>query len=270
MTQDLEKKTRNFLKERILRFKLVAVIRKNIFLFSFLSIFVLTILIGVWDIKKYEIYDLNGNDLQENVYYEIQEYVQENIFKQNFFRFLPSVTSKDMYLEIAKLKSVRMEKVMPNKVVLFVEIYEPKYSAFLKNESCNILSSDGIVLDTVCEELEKECCKEYSVENNLIYFTSTDVEVSVFDYEKNRLLIMEEIGKVVRVVDAFQYNIKTIDLKNDILEVVDQEDTLFRFTIADDIDIQLKRFIVVVAKVRTEYIKMSSLDLRFERPVLLE
>ncbi len=270
MTQDLEKRPKNFLKERILRYKPVVIIRKNIILFSILSIFLLTLLLGVWNIKRYEIYDLEGKDLPEVVHSQIEEYLKENIYDQNYFIFSPSTTRKDMYLGIARLESVRIEKVMPNKIVLFIEVYDSKYGAFLKNESCMILSSNGVVLETVCEEIGRECCEEYSVENSLIFFSSTDVEVSVFNEGKDRLLILEEVEKVVRVVEAFKYEVKNIKLENDILELVDQGDRVFRFTIADDINVQLKRFIVVVSRIKVEYMQIGTLDLRFERPVMLE
>ncbi len=271
MIQDMEKSSKNFRKERILRYKPIVIIKKNILFFSILSIFLLTLLLGVWNIKRYEVYDLDGNNVKELVVYpQIEEYFQENIYNQNYFLFSPSDTRKEMYLDIARLESIRIEKVIPNKIILFIEVYDSKYVAFLKNESCMILSSKGVVLEKVCEELGMECCEEYSVENSLILFSSADIEVSSFNEGKDRLLILEEVEKAVRVVEAFKYEISNIKLENDILEVVDQEDRIFRFTIADDINVQLKRFIVVVGRIKAEYMEIGTLDLRFERPVMLE
>jgi len=270
MTQELEKRPKKFLKDRILRYKPVVFIRKNLFLFTFITIFLITLLLGVWDIKRHEVYDLDGNELDYSAYSKIEQYIEENIFGRNYFVFSPSTERRNMYLNIPVLESVRIEKVIPNKVILFVEVYEPKYSAFLKNGGCNILSTDGVVLDAACEDLEKDCCREYSVDNSLIFFSSPDVEVSSFENEKDRLLILEEVEKVVTVVEAFQYKVETIKLENDILGVRDDEGRLFTFTIADDIATQLKGFIVVVGKIKSEHIDFSSLDLRFERPVMVE
>ena len=264
------KKNKSFLKERILRFRPVVFIRKNIFLFSFLTIFFLTWILGVWDIKRYEIFDLDGNDLSEDVVIEIQEYIEKNILGENYFTFSPTQTKEQMYLDIAKIRSIRIEKVVPNKLTLFVQTYSPKYVSYLKSENCNVLSQEGIVLSEICLDLERDCCSEYSIENNLLFFESNDVEISVFDNEKDRLLIMEEIAKVVKVNEAFQYKIERISLQNDILEVVDENDIVFRFTIATDIDIQLRRFVIVMGKVKVDHMGISSLDLRFERPVLLD
>lgn len=270
MTENNQESSKNFLKDRILRYKPIVFLRRNIFLFSFLAIFLLTILFGVWDIRSYEIYDLDGDTLKERTQEQVREYIEENIFGQNYFRFLPLAASEDMYLVIAELKKVRIEKVMPNKVVLFVEVYQPKYSAFLKGQGCKVLAEDGTLLDEVCEDSEEECCKEYALENSLIYFRSPDVEVSMFDAQKHKLLVMEEIAKVVKVIGAFKYEIERIELKNNIVEVLDNGGRVFRFTIADNIDIQLKRFMIVVTKIKSEYMEVGTLDLRFDRPVMLE
>lgn len=260
--------SKNFFKERILRYPIVVFIRKNRFLFSFLLILAITFLLGLWNISRLEINELKGGDLDKQTQEKIIEYMEENIYGQNYFQLLPNNVGNEMYLNIAQIREIRVEKVIPNKVVLFLEEYEPKYAALLKNKNCSILSNDGALLKVECEDVEDSCCEEYAAENSLIYFTSPDVEVSIFDDEKDRLLIMEQIAKAVKVVETFRYNIDSITLSNNILEIIDEEGRTFRFSTADDMNLQLKRFIVVVAKVKSEYMEIGSLDLRFERPVM--
>ena len=96
------------------------------------------------------------------------------------------------------------------------------------------------------------------------------MEPSIFEDDKDRLLIMNEVGKIVKVVETFNYKIKRIVLNKEIVELYDESDRVFRFTISADIDIQLKRFIVVAGKINSEEMDFSSLDLRFERPVMRE
>jgi hypothetical protein len=274
MPEVVKKSSKNFLKERILRYGPIVFIRKNILLFSFLTIFALTLLFGFWDISKYEVYDLDGNEVEDLLQLQIREYIEENIHGENYFLFSPSSARQDIYLNISRLKSVRIEKSIPNKLILFVEIYNPKYTAFLKTQKCNILSSEGIVLEQICEDDQEstvqKCCEEYAKNNSLVFFSSPDVEISILDNDKNRLLILGEIKKVVTVVEAFRYEIEAITLENDILEVKDNEGRIFRFTIADDINVQLKRFMVVIGRIKADYMDLGVLDLRFERPVMKE
>jgi hypothetical protein len=81
---------------------------------------------------------------------------------------------------------------------------------------------------------------------------------------------MEEVGKIVKVVETFNYRINRIVLNKEIVELYDDSDRVFRFTISADIDIQLKRFIVVAGKINSEEMDFSFLDLMFERPVMRE
>lgn len=274
MLKDRNTGSKKFLKERLLRYGPVVFIRKNIFLFSFVTIFLLTLVFGLWDISKYEIYDMQGEDIESSIESQINNYLEENVDGQNYFLLSPSQTSYDMYLNVSRLKTVRIEKSMPNKLIFFVETYEPKYVTHLKARECSVLSAEGIVLEEVCQNEEEgtpeECCKKYSEDNSLVFFSSPDVEISVFDNDKDRLLILEEVKRVVTVVETFKYEIEEVTLENDILEVQDNEGRIFRFTIAGDIDVQLKRFIVVIGRIKSDYMEVGTLDLRFERPVMRE
>ena len=85
------KQSRVFFKERMLRWRPVIFIRKNILLVSSLLIFSLSIALGVWDIKKYEIYDLEGDSIEEEISKEVTGYIEENIFGNNYFLFSPLI-----------------------------------------------------------------------------------------------------------------------------------------------------------------------------------
>lgn len=266
----VSKQSRTFFKERIQRWGPVIFVRKNVLFLSFLLLYLLSILLGVWDIKKYEIYDLEGDSIEEEISKEVTGYIEENIFGNNYFLFSPIKEKQEIYLSISRIKRIRIEKTIPNKVILFVETYTPKYAVSLKQKECKILSSDGVVLEGICEDQPQDCCREFAKENKLIYFTSQDVEISYFDDEKERLLIMEEVRKAVEVVEAFQYKIEEILLENNILEIKDEKSRIFRFTIAGDFTVQLKRFLVVVGRIKSEHMEIGTLDLRFERPVMTE
>ena len=267
---DIKKKKRSFLKDRIMRFKVVTFIRKNLILSVFVFLLILSLLVGFWDIKKYELYDLDGGTVSEEISFSVGDYLKENVTGANYFLLSPSSLEGDLYLHVPKLKDVKVEKVAPNKLILFLEVFDEKYSAYLRDQKCYLLSYEGIVLDSVCEEAKGECCQQYALDNSLIYFSSQEVEPSISEGEKDKLLIMEEVGKMVKVVERFNYKIIRIVLNEEIVELYDESDRVFRFTISTDVDTQLKRFIVVAGKINNEKMNFSSLDLRFERPVMRE
>ena len=279
MPEESVPKPKSFLKEKIMRFKIVVFLRKNIIFFSFLLIFSLTILFGLWDIRKYEIVDIDGGEIEGPVLLEIDEYFNENIYSSNYFLFSPREYQQLMYSDIALIKRIRIEKVVPNKIVMFVQVHEPKYVVELFANECFLLSPGGFVLEEISKEgsiedgegnieIIDDLCVNYAQENSLIYFSSMDMEISTLEDGKRKLLLMEDINRAVEVVEAFRYDVVTITLESDVLRIIDSEEKVFTFSISDDILTQLKRYIIVIGKIRNDLLEFESLDLRFERPVM--
>lgn len=281
MSEDSVPKPKNFLKEKIMRFKIVVFIKKNIFFFSFFLIFSLTLLFGLWNISRYEVVQMQGEDVDEEVLLQVEEYFNENIYSFNYFLFSPIQFQQQMYSNIAKIERIRIEKIVPNKIVIFLQTHEPKYIVDLGNDECNILSPNGYLLEIISKEGEiededgnreiiEDLCVNYAVDNNLILFSTTDVEISKMEDGKRKLLLMEDINRVVEVVEAFRYEINNVILNNEVLEITEMEGRSFKFSMTDDIDTQLKRYIIVIGKIRNDLLEFTSLDLRFERPVMNE
>lgn len=268
MPEEIEKKQKRFFKEKISRYRPIVFIRKNIYVFSFISLFSLSLLFGFWNIKKYEIYDITGSTVDENVKQDIDKYFDENIQGQNYFMLSPTELREKMYLDISYVKSVRIEKVVPNKLIFFFEIYSPQYVAKIAEKNCYILSNEGIVLEQLCLEGDDECCKQVSLEKKLPFVLSSDIDISFFEDQKDRLLIMEDINKIYTVISSFKYVITDITLDDEVLELSDEQGKIFRFNINDDVQLQIKRYISVMKKIRSDGMEFNSLDMRFERPVM--
>jgi hypothetical protein len=267
-TVDNDKKPKKFWKEKVSRLKLIVLLKNNMLLFSFLAIFALSIFFNVWNISKYEVYDLDGREIRSFLDEQIDKYFTENIVGSNYFTFSPTQYQEDMYIKIEYLKSVKIEKIVPNKITIFISQYSPMYVTVLKSDSCTILSSEGIVLEEICIEEGTECCLSYSKDNELPLFSSSEVDISLFDDDKDRLLIMEDVSKVFQIIESFKFDIVEISLKSDILEFVDSENKKFVFNMAESIDTQIKRYIVVMGKIKSDNMEFQTLDLRFERPVM--
>ena len=111
MNTEEEKKPKSFWKEKMMRLKIVVLIRKNIFLFSLLLVFSLSLLLGFWNITKHEVINIDGEDIDRSIFLEIEKYFDENISSFNYFLFSPKEHQKNMYSNIAEVKKVRIETV---------------------------------------------------------------------------------------------------------------------------------------------------------------
>ena len=268
MPEKIEKKQKSFLKEKISRHKPVVFIRKNIYVFFLILLFSLSLLFGFWNIKKYEIYDTIGSTVDENIKEDIYKYFNENIQGQNYFILSPMELRKKMYLDIPYIESVAIEKVVPNKLIFFLKVYSPQYVAKIAEKNCYILSNEGIVLEQLCLESDDMCCKQISIERKLPFVLSSDIDISFFEDQKDRLLIMEDINKIYTIISSFKYIITDITLNDEVLEFLDEQGRIFRFNIHDDVQLQIKRYISVMKKIRSDGMEFNSLDMRFERPVM--
>lgn len=262
------KKPKSFFKERILRFRPIVFLKKNILPISILLILLLSFLLGFWNVKKYEMYNYNGNEIETKVYTIIETYIKENIIGKNFFKIYSNTTENEILKSISYVKSVKIEKSIPNKIILFIDIYKPKSVAYVKSNKCYLLSSEGIVLEELCTEGDTTCCTEYSSTNNLYFFSSKDVDIAEIQDEKKKLLIMDDIEKIVTIIETFGYSIKNITLEDNLVEITDTENHISKFSTSYDIDTQLQRYYAVMGKIKSDSISFISLDVRFERPVM--
>lgn len=268
MEVPVPKQPDNHIKDRILRFRPVIFLKKNLPLFIVIFIFLLTILIGVWNIKTYTITDLNGLEIPTNISEMISKYVDENIKGKNYFSFSSNTYERDMLAKVPYVKTTNIEKAVPNKLEIFVDLYIPQGVALIRDEQCYLLSEEGIVLENICEEDIVNCCKNYASEKSIYVLSSSDVDVSDMENGKEKLLVMDSISGVVKVINTYGYTIKQISLSNSVLEVTTDQSKIFRFSLGDDLTVQLERYIAVANRIKSDSLEFTSVDFRFERPVL--
>jgi len=265
---EMEKQPKNFKLEKVSRFKPVAFVRRNLFVTIIILLIVITNLVGVWNIKKYEIYDVSGSEIPLNIVNDISKYIDENSVGDNFFLLSPSELNTQLVSNISYIKSANVQKSLPNKLEIFVETYKPELLSVLNEDQCYVLSNEGIMLERVCEGETKDCCMKYIETNKLYLLTSSSVDISKLENGKEKLLVMDSISKVTKITYSLGYAIEGVTLSGDILELRLTDKRILRFSMGEDLDVQLERLVIVAGKIKSDKIKFKSLDVRFERPVI--
>lgn len=262
------KKPNNYIKEKIHRFKPIVFLRKNIIIISIILVIVLSFLLGFWNIKHYEIYSTDTNDTNQTTKEQVETYIKENVINNNFFTLNTNDLKSNLIKQIPYLKTVKIDKVAPNKLILFTTYYKAKLIANLGTNGCYILSEDGILLEQICTNSEDtQCCDNYPREK-LYILKSNDLTISQLENSKQQLLATTEINKIVKVIETFKYAIDTITVENNLITVKDTEGRTTILSMSDDIELQLQRYYVIISKVKTDEISYTSIDVRFERPVM--
>ena len=262
--------TKIWLKERISRFRPVVFIKKNLPIFLFLLFFFLSLIFGVWKIRKYEIYDENWKMLDEKVNELVSDYLNTHILGDNFFLTYTHKVSEDLCSNISYVKSAEVSKSVPNKLTLLLTVFQPKSVMLGRDNKCRLLSQDGVVLEEICKDSEdvSKCCVDFISNGNYYLFRSEDVDISQSSDKKERLLVMRDISNIVRIVESFGNRIKEITLKDGVVDIVDSEGRVSRFTVSEDIHLQTARYFLVMGKIRSDAMSYSLIDVRFERPVV--
>ncbi len=264
------KNSKSWFKERFSRFRPVVFLKKNLPFFIFIILISLSFVLGLWNIKRYEVFNQNGEDLDDKIENLIVENLHRNITGKNFFSIYSKDIEKDLERGISYIKSARVMKIVPNKLEVFVDTYQPRSLILDNNGQCKLLSQTGVVLERVCEDSEDTatCCVEYTSDTKYYIFKSDEAETAKLSGGKEQLLVMKVISNVVKVVESFGFNIREIVLEEKVLHITDIDGKTHIFTLSDSIDTQLARYFVVMGKVKGEGMEFSSIDVRFERPVV--
>ena len=262
--------TKSWFKERLVRFKPVVFIKKNLPIFIFIILFFLSLLFRIWDIKKYEIYDISGSSADEDVSKLVRTYLDENVLGKNFFLINSVSLSEELVKNISYINYVNISKLVPNKLVIMLDLFSPKFVALIGTEKCSLLSLEGIVLEELCLESEdiKNCCTEYVKDTPYSFFKSEEIDISDIANGKRSLLVIETISKMIKMVESFGVSVKEIYLDQNVIDIIDEEGRVNRFSLSDDLNVQLARYFVVMRKIRQDEMKYSIIDIRFERPVV--
>ncbi len=264
----IQKKPKSFLKERISRFKPIVFLKKNIILFTLLFIFFLSYLLGFWNIQKYNIYSYNGSELDPKVVNMVEQYIKGNVVGKNFFTIYIKNLEEELTKNISYIDTVQIQKNIPNTVTVLLKEYSPELVALTKGNKCHLLSSSGIVLEELCKDsTEENCCVEYAKESKKYMLKALDVDI-IEEEKKSRLLAMDDIKNISKMIKLFDIQISSISLEKNIVTVFDIDSRKIIFSIGEGINTQLEAFYLVMARIKRDNTNFDSLDMRFERPVM--
>jgi hypothetical protein len=248
---------RNAIFSKIKRTSLVIFLRKILFVVITILIIIISFLLGLWDVKEFEYLNTDFNRFSSNqLDSHLSQYKGENIFLIN-----PLEVEDLLITEEGYIKEARVEKILPGKLRITISEHIPFFAGYY-SDRCILFSSDGTKINNICEECEKECF-ELSKDNIQVYIVSDSLLES-----SNKLIFLEEIKNVTKILDLFGYCTEKITIQNGLCSFEDDSNHTFTFDLAYNLDVQLARLYLVCQKIDNNMIQFSSLDLRFERPVM--
>jgi hypothetical protein len=255
MLRDIKRRERVL--NRVKRVSLVVYLKKVFPFLILLLIIILSFPLGFWDVKSFE---YTNRDL-ENVSKEQLDSYLEQFKGKNIFLLKPDNVKESLLESNGYIQEVYIKKVIPSKLEITIKEHIPYYLGY-SSDSCLLFSKGGILIEKVCEECDNEC------------FGSEDISRVRITSDQNleankKLIFLEEFDSIVKLFEELGYVLNSINITEGIVTILDDEQHQFVFDITYDLDIQLGRWYLVAQKIDSEMIEFKSVDMRFERPVMV-
>ncbi len=243
---------------KYLRVKPVILIRKYIWIVIVVLIVVITSLLGVYNIKDIVCLNQNAKYVREGV---VRNLVKEYI-DQNFFIVNPD-DIKDKILENTYVKNVEVEKVFPNKLNVDIEEYIPFVILETEDAGCKIFSKEGEFLEYK-EEID---CETLAAEERAVYFTGGSDKI-VEENGKEYFYFADDLYDISKVLDKFNIDIVSASIDQSILNISTGSMNIVLDT-NQELKTEYARLLIVLEELESMSMKPKSIDVRFERPVLV-
>lgn len=238
----------SFIKKILKILKSIAPIILLVYLLFFSPLFVIS------DLKTNELNYIKSKDI-------ISEF--EILYGENFFLTDISSLRGEVIKKHPFIERVYTEKIFPNKILINIREKEPAF-VVNKEKGCFLLDRYGFVL------LEEDCNflkSNYSVKevfgkdlNNIEFIVNAQSSFYNAKY----------LYDIISVLEYYGYRVKSIESQNHMATFELHDNRFLVFSFLDDIDIQLKRLIIINKKIQVEEMLFKSIDLRYQRPVLIE
>jgi cell division septal protein FtsQ len=253
--QELLKKKRGFLRKERIGYVFKRILKNLKYLFIIGLLVYVLFYSPLFVIREIEINNLSYTN-KEAVLADFDVLKNRNFFLTDISELREKVIKKYPFVE-----NVFTEKIFPSSVNVEVTEKEP-FVLVTNDDGFYMLDREGFVL------------VEGEYEYLRLNYESIDIvgsDLNNIEFHENspsNFYNVVKIHDVVNVLNHYNYGVKKLNVENQRLDVELQSDSVFVFSLLDDIDVQLKRLIVVLQKIRSENMDFETIDLRYERPVL--
>lgn len=242
---------------KVRRVPVVVFMKRNFPVIVFLIVLSISFLLGLWNVKNFEYLNSKLDNVSIK---EIDSYLSIYLGR-NIFSLRPNDVTDTIIHSNGFVKKVTIKKVLPSTLSISIDEFPPVYMGYSSN-SCLLFANTGELIKEICKECEQECKKE-SETNEMIYISSNSVIES-----NDKLIFFEEIFKITTLLEEFNYSISSLTIEDGICTFKDTLQHTFIFDLTNQLDVQLARMYLVGTKINKDMIQYTTLDLRFDRPVM--
>jgi cell division septal protein FtsQ len=236
--------------------------KSKIFVYIFLIIvfFYIFFYSPLFEIKYIEVNNLSYLD-ESTIYSEISYLKGQNFFLSDVPAARSRIVSNYVFVE-----EIHTEKVFPNTIVVKITERQPLLLANNAITGCYLIDGNGYVLSP-----QDSSCSNLRENYDAIEIIGSDIDSFEFLHgTKTQFYPAVKVNEIANVLQYYGYMVKSMQLNNQALEVKLVDDSSLFFSLTEDLDVQLKRLIILIQQIRENSMDFEIIDLRFQRPVLVE
>lgn len=251
--RELLKKKRSFFKRKLS-------VKNYIKLLSLFLVFIFFVYLFLYS-PVFSIQEIEVNRLD---YIDSREIKKDfaHLIGGNFFLTDLTDVREDVIKNHVFISRIYTEKLFPSTILVNI-VEKVPFIIVNTGSECYLLDKEGYVLSPnhLCSELKAS----YLVKEVL----GTDVEGIEFEYGmKSSFYDIGKIHDVSKVLDYYGYSFRDMSLERQTLRINLSGSGYLVFSVSNDLDIQLKRFIILVKHFESNPESFELVDFRYERPLL--
>lgn len=185
----------------------------------------------------------------------------------NYFSINLSDIPEVIYKEEPFAKRVVTTKQFPSTISLQIEERLPFILLQIDKTSCVLLDQSSYVLK-VEEYMEENSCTDIASTYYVPILLIRDTKIDFKENTQSTYYVLEEISEILTVLDFYNYKTTNMILERQVLDLYFSKEKFITYSLAEDIQIQNQRFVVVIKEIQSQGIEFQELDVRYNRPVL--
>lgn len=159
--------------------------------------------------------------------------------------------------------SLVITKIFPDTLLIYIEEKKPFISLDIENKKCIVLTSSAFVLDIV-----EEGCGETLEKYSSILVSSDDPKLNFEMNTPSTYYQVNDISKITKVLNEHGFGIESFNIKEGIVTVSVKGKKKIILSLNQNLEKQLTRLVAILPQIEKNRIKYSTIDVRYNRPVV--
>jgi cell division septal protein FtsQ len=220
--------------------------------------------LGVTKIKHITVVESSGGTFTYIDYMELEESLNQNLTGISYYKLKDVEVNSLVDSFTSYAKEVSVEKLFPSTVRVSIEERVPVLT-IVSGDSCGVIDESRTCLEVLIDD---QVCEDIAENTNTKLLVADDLQLT---FELNKKVSFYDSAMLLITADMLEQNGYLVDnylYEDNTYTFYTEADQRIIFTQLEGYEMQQKRLLVSLSEINSSKIEFTSLDLRYERPVI--